>query len=106
MSSDDLARSFYEWERRGRGWQLWPDYVDVEPPYLPFQRQHLAVPVIDDGRRPSIVGKVAQTLATLIRPPSNAAFGTANENFIEPETLSVREMADWRELRLTFLPDV
>jgi type IV secretion system coupling TraD/TrwB family protein len=106
MLSDDLARSFYEWERRGRGWQLWPDYVDVEPPYLPFRRQHLAAPVIDDGRRPSIVAKVAQTLATLIRPPSTAAFDTANENSIEQQALSVPAIADWRELRLTFLPDV
>ena len=56
MLSDELTSQFYAWERRGRGWQLWPALVDLEPPYRPFLRY--ATPpqkALDDGRRPTVL---------------------------------------------------
>jgi hypothetical protein len=31
-----LTRQFYEWERHGRGWTVWPGPVGIEPPFRPF----------------------------------------------------------------------
>src|ERR1035438_7059131 len=31
-----LTRQFYEWERRGRGWQVFDQPVALEPPFRPF----------------------------------------------------------------------
>ena len=31
-----LTAQFYDWERRGRGWQLWSYPVELEPPFRPF----------------------------------------------------------------------
>ena len=28
-----LTRDFYAWEQRGRGWQVWPEPVELEPPF-------------------------------------------------------------------------
>lgn len=44
---------FYQWERRGRGWQLWNAPTYLEPPFRPFIRipASVVLPVIDDGRR-------------------------------------------------------
>jgi hypothetical protein len=40
-----LTRQFYAWESRGRGWQVWPYAVDLEPPfvavYLPLRPSEL-----------------------------------------------------------------
>jgi hypothetical protein len=49
-----LTMQFYEWERRGRGWQVWPRPVELEPPFRPFLF-HYAVPppVVDDARKPT-----------------------------------------------------
>jgi hypothetical protein len=45
-----LSKQFYKWERRGRGWQLAADPIELEPCFDPFFRfppyQH-----IDDGKR-------------------------------------------------------
>jgi hypothetical protein len=38
---------------RGRGWQLWPYPVDIEPLYVPFYHEISPERPIDDGRRPS-----------------------------------------------------
>ena len=56
MLSDELTSQFYAWERRGRGWQLWPALVDLEPPYRPFLRYYTPPrKAIDDGRRPTLL---------------------------------------------------
>ncbi|MBI3365271.1 MAG: type IV secretion system DNA-binding domain-containing protein [Ignavibacteriae bacterium] len=56
MLIDELTTQFYAWERRGRGWQVWPVLVDLEPPYRPFLRSYTAPrKVQDDGRRPTLL---------------------------------------------------
>lgn len=48
-----LTRQFYVWEQRGRGWQVWPYPVTLEPPFRPFLF-HFLPPrqqPVDDGKR-------------------------------------------------------
>jgi len=52
-----LTAQFYDWERRGRGWQLWGYPVELEPPFRPFF-YHYVEPgrAVDDSRKPSALG--------------------------------------------------
>src|SRR5579884_2150259 len=59
---EQLTRQFYEWERRGRGWQTWGQPVGLEPPFRPFWG-HFSSPStgrIDDGRRPGLFSSIFQ----------------------------------------------
>jgi Type IV secretion-system coupling protein DNA-binding domain len=52
-AAEQLSARFYAWERRGRGWDVYPYPVVLEPPFRPFER-FVRIPVApDDGRRPS-----------------------------------------------------
>jgi predicted DNA-binding transcriptional regulator AlpA len=54
-----LTTQFYDWERRGRGWQIldWP--VVLEPPFRPFLGHYALSPAaLDDARRPSFLGRL------------------------------------------------
>lgn len=60
-----LSRQFYEWERRGRGWNVWPGPVRLEPPFQPFfSHGEPAWPgnAIDDGRHPTALSRLAERL--------------------------------------------
>jgi hypothetical protein len=58
-----LTMQFYDWERRGRGWQVWPRPVELEPPFRPFLF-HYAVPapVVDDARKPTALQTFFESL--------------------------------------------
>ena len=49
---EQLSEQFAEFEHRGRGWQVFPEPVNPEPPFVPFTGYTLA-PVADDGRVPT-----------------------------------------------------
>jgi hypothetical protein len=64
---EKLSDQFYQWELRGRGWQVFPEPVHPEPPFRAFHGHFLPdAPVIDDGRRPtflsSLVERISRTL--------------------------------------------
>jgi len=63
-----LTRQFYEWERRGRGWQVWEAPVDIEPSFSPFcfHRAPLSSPV-DDGHSPPRLSRLLEGLLRLGR---------------------------------------
>src|ERR1035438_5436276 len=66
---DQLTEQFRKWELRGRGWQIFPEPVSPEPPFVPFHGHYLPdTPVVDDGRRPtllsSFVRKLSQKIST------------------------------------------
>lgn len=66
---DQLSEQFRRWELRGRGWQVFDEPVQPEPPFVPFHGHYLPnEPVVDDGRRPtflsSLVGKLSRSIAT------------------------------------------
>jgi len=46
------VEQFYDWEKRGRGWQIWDCPAYLEPPFRPFFRYQLPPPPpVDDGRQ-------------------------------------------------------
>lgn len=60
---EDLTTQFYDWERRGRGWQLWDTPVELEPPFRPFF--HYFVPSTPDseaGRSHTWLSSLIQSL--------------------------------------------
>ncbi len=65
---EHLTRQFSAWEQRGRGWSVWDEPVDLEPPFLPFQPtlpSSDGAPVIDDGRKPTALSAMADGLRGL-----------------------------------------
>jgi hypothetical protein len=55
---EQIAEHFYEWELRGRGWQLWGEPVRPAPPFRPFLGHRLVDHPSyggDDGRRHTLL---------------------------------------------------
>jgi hypothetical protein len=67
-SLDDLiAEQFYAWEPRGRGWVVWDDPVDPEPPFRPFHwRPMFPVTAPDDGRKHTAVSGAIEWFSNLV----------------------------------------
>jgi DNA helicase HerA-like ATPase len=60
---EKLTLDFYEWERRGRGWDIWPFPVELEPPFVPFYYHYVQHPApVDDGRKPTFLSKIADMI--------------------------------------------
>lgn len=66
--AESLTAQFYAWERRGRGWQVHPCRVAVEPMFAPFALIAPTLDARDDGRRPPIWESLWK-LATKRRAP-------------------------------------
>jgi len=59
-----LTAQFYEWERRGRGWQVLEYPVELEPPFRPFLFHYAeSPPAVDDGRRPTFLSSLFESLS-------------------------------------------
>src|ERR1039458_10196562 len=84
---EQLTEQFRQWELRGRGWQVFPEPVYPEPPFVPFHGHYLPdTPVVDDGRRStflsSFVRKLSQKIST--EQPAPPAIAEPEE---EPESV-------------------
>lgn len=67
--SERLTAQFYAWERRGRGWDVYEQSIQLEPPFYPFFGHKVSAPtVIDDGRKQSFLGRVLE----ILNPPQEA----------------------------------
>jgi xanthine/CO dehydrogenase XdhC/CoxF family maturation factor len=79
-----LTESFYAWEKRGRGWQLWPVPVELEPPFRPFYFPQAAAPAVslDDGRRPTLLSRLTDRILGGVENSEN---GSSHEEFFEPQ---------------------
>src|ERR1019366_9663856 len=67
---EQLSEQFYKWELRGRGWTVYGEPVQPEPPFVPFTGHYLPdTPIVDDGRRPSFLGSLVQGLSRKLAPP-------------------------------------
>jgi predicted DNA-binding transcriptional regulator AlpA len=65
-----LTMQFYEWERRGRGWQVWEYPVELEPPFRPFLFHYaMASAAVDDGRRPTVLSSLVEGIFGKRPPP-------------------------------------
>lgn len=81
-----VTLSFYAWEIRGRGWELSPYPVSLEPPFRPFRILPGLVPEaagIDDGRRPTFVSSLIEGVKETFRTPKPFLPASA-EPFEEP----------------------
>src|SRR5262245_59128519 len=73
--SERLTRQFYDWERLGRGWEVYDFPVDPEPPFQPFYGHFLPeVAAEDDGVEPRA------TLGSFFRSLIGAPAGGARES--------------------------
>ncbi len=71
--AERLTVQFYEWERRGRGWQVWEYPVELEPPFRPLLF-HYAVPgpAVDDARKPTVLSSLVDGIFGKRPPPAPA----------------------------------
>jgi hypothetical protein len=78
-----LTTQFYDWERRGRGWQVWPYPVELEPPFRPFLYHYAASPpIIDDGCKPTALQTFFEALRG--KPSVQAPLATSQPEYEEP----------------------
>lgn len=61
---EQLTRQFYDWERRGRGWQVYDAPVHLEPAFTPFFRgaPALGIRPPDNGRKETFLSTLAGRL--------------------------------------------
>lgn len=87
-----LSEQFAAFERRGRGWQVFPVPVHPEPP-LPSSRGYRIPPTHDDGRVPSVGSRVLSRVLSFLGESSAKPAPTPPES---PE--STGEAAEVPEL--------
>lgn len=87
-----LAEQFYRWELRGRGWQVWDQPVEPEPPYAPFVwRAECGCAELDDGRQHTLVSGLINWLHRKItRGASASSLRAQDEDEPEPQALQAR----------------
>ena len=103
-----LTEQFYDWERRGRGWDVWPHPVDLEPPFLPFEAHYVALPesAFDDARRPTIASTVTDGLRRLLLGPRSRRLPEIPDEPEIPVPAELREQEPIVELRISLPPKV
>jgi|CZKV01.1.fsa_nt_gi hypothetical protein len=59
-----LSAEFHRFEQRGRGWQVFPEPVQPEPPFVPFHGHYLPdAPPVDDRRKPTFLSSLVEKLS-------------------------------------------
>ena len=103
-----LTRQFYDWELRGRGWQVWPYPVDLEPPFRPFLGHYTSsLAAVDDGQRPSLLGSLSDEIKKLLvrtSRPIAATLSIAESEWEEPLPKLFSEIDPIIELRILLPP--
>jgi hypothetical protein len=74
----ELTRAFYEWERRGRGWELYPYPVKLEPPFS-SPRWHTSPHSADDTRRETLRSWLRRLFVRRLALPALARGEAATE---------------------------
>ena len=100
---EKLTERFYEWEIRGRGWQIFNSPVLPEPPFSEFDGHYLpAQPVRDDGRIPTRLSSIVDALRHRTDPPDATTADTTEDRDPDVERF---ERAAITELRITLPRD-
>lgn len=97
-----LTEQFYRWELRGRGWFMWPQTVQLEPPFRPFEGHFLSSGrVVDDGQIESFGSRFARGVTGLLgfAPPSITA-ADDTEEIEEPDAERQNSRDDLVELQI------
>jgi len=83
-----LAELWQLLEARGRGWQVWPYAVELEPPFRPFIYHYVPQgPPVDDGRRPTLLGSLAEGVQGLFASRKQQPAAVVEEYLPEEEPL-------------------
>jgi predicted DNA-binding transcriptional regulator AlpA len=101
-SAEALTRQFYEWEIRGRGWQVWNRPVALEPPFRPFFGHFIPdVPggVADDGRKPTFLSSLFD------RRNSPGPPAVPHVEDPEPAAEAVKDFAPLLEIQVVLAPE-
>jgi len=78
-----LTAQFYDWERRGRGWQVYPYPVELEPPFRPFLYHYVpSAPFVDDARKPTALQTFFDSLRG--KQKAQASVAIAQPEYDEP----------------------
>ena len=73
--SEQLTAHFYEWEQRGRGWPMFDEPVDLEPPFHPFFGHVVTTPqTVDDSKRPTLISTFADLFRNKPEPLNTSSF--------------------------------
>jgi hypothetical protein len=92
---EQFSEQFRRWELRGRGWQVFDKPVYPEPPFVPFHGHHLLeTPVIDDGRRPTLLSSLYRKLTS--PPPEAPPDVPEPEEEPEPQSLVREELIEFQ----------
>lgn len=87
MLHEQLSEQFYNWELRGRGWQIYSEPVYPEPPFVPFTGHYPQSAVsIDDGHRPTALSSFVQRISRALASNTPARIEETQEE-PEPELL-------------------
>jgi predicted DNA-binding transcriptional regulator AlpA len=104
-SGEALTRQFYEWEMRGRGWQVWERPVALEPPFRPFFGHFLSVnqaPATDDGRKPTFLSNLVDGL---FKGRNTGSGGTTISDDIEPSPTCIEDHTPLVEMQAVLPPE-
>ncbi len=80
-ASERATLHFYQWEQYGRSYHLYEHIVDIEPPFVPFQRIRFKPTTIDDGRVPNLFQKIG----TIIKNALSEHKEPKSETIQEPQ---------------------
>lgn len=90
---EQLSAQFAAFERRGRGWQVFPHPVTPEPPFQLFRGYSLAA-VVDDGRRPTALSSMVAGLSRWLAPPAASEPEPEPDREPEPTPLVRNELVE------------
>jgi len=100
--SEQLTANFYQWEIRGRGWQIWDVPVELEPPFRPFYHWAPLPQAEDDGRR--------HTLSSFLIDKAQQFFNKEAPALPQPEPIEepsprvFDDRSDLKEIEIALLP--
>jgi len=100
---EQLSEQFYHWEKRGRGWTVFPTPIYPEPPFVPFTGHTLpATSPVDDTRKPTFFSSLVNRLShTLQQPPPRTVGESEPDEEAMPTELVREPLAEFQAL----LPD-
>lgn len=93
---EQLTEQFHQWELRGRGWQVFAEPVEPEPPFVHFTGHYLpATRPVDDGARPTFLSSLVQRLSQKLSTEKPSALVESEpEEEPEPTTLTRESLVE------------
>lgn len=104
-TQEALTENFYDWEKRGRGWSVYPYPVELEPPFRPFLFHFIPTrPIYDDARKPTFFSSLAERLVGKSNAGPAKPDNLPDEIEPEPEPSVFYEEKDLVEIQISLPP--